>query len=746
MSAMFDDLFPGPGPQSNPFLEIGVYDLDSIDHRARARYDVASSMGALRSPKRVSVSMGAAESLMIKQPGQEGMYWSAEETPYMVEPIDMLASRIHEAVCFVGPARSGKTVGFTDAWMAHNVVNDPGDMAIIQMSQEKAREFSKTRVDRALRYSPKLQALKSTSAHMDNTHDKMFRHGMMLRIGWPTVTNLSGSEYRYITVPDYDRTPDDVEGEGSKFQLALKRTQTFLSRGMCAVESSPGRPLVDPKWTPATKHEAPPTGGKDGSGILGIYNISDRRRWHWKCLDCKHWYEAKPGLELFKLPTFEELVADVRKMDVDVIAAEFAYVHCPHCGSRVEHKWKQQMNAYSTKLGWWGENQTRNKFDELRGEPGSSLIAGFWLGGVAANYQTWKSIIQRYLNGLRDYVTTESEQGLQTSANLDQGVPYMSQHLVSEKVNANDPKERKDDGMPRYVIPEWCRTLIASCDVQGGKNGRFEIQVHGFGEFGEQAIVDRFHINKSMRLGMGEEYAPLDPAAFQEDWDVLTEQVLRITYRTSHAGLEFPVKLLVIDTGGEHIGPQEGVSEKAYNYWRGLRQISLQHRVMLTKGNNTKTDWVIKETRVGKRHGKDSGDVSLYLLNVNILKDQVSAGVKRTTPGPGYIHFPGWFPEAAFDELNAEVRHPDGTWHKVRRRNETLDLCVMIRAGYMRLGIDKIVNYSTPPAWLQVIGPGHPEVITSEQRRLMQANKPVPIERATGQPRERRSSRSSYIR
>ena len=158
-------------------------------------------------------------------------------------------------------------MGLLDGWLAHCVTSDPGDMLIVQMSQEKAREFSKTRVDRAIRNSPRLSDLMSTRGHDDNTHDKLFRHGMWLKIGWPSASQLSSSDYRYVALTDYDRMPDNIDGEGSAYQLGLKRTTTFLSRGMCMVESSPGRDMADPHWRPATAHEAPPV-----TGIVGIYN------------------------------------------------------------------------------------------------------------------------------------------------------------------------------------------------------------------------------------------------------------------------------------------------------------------------------------------------------------------------------------------------------------------------------------------------------------------------------------------
>lgn len=63
--------------------------------------------------------------------------------PYVIEPMNCLASREYDAVIFVGPARTGKTIGLIDGWVIYNVICDPADMLIIQMTEEKAREHSK---------------------------------------------------------------------------------------------------------------------------------------------------------------------------------------------------------------------------------------------------------------------------------------------------------------------------------------------------------------------------------------------------------------------------------------------------------------------------------------------------------------------------------------------------------------------------------------------------------------------------
>ncbi|MDI5886231.1 phage terminase large subunit family protein, partial [Cobetia amphilecti] len=65
-------------------------------------------------------------------------------------------SRLYDAVIFVGPARTGKTNALVDGYVAYKIECDPGDGLIVQISEEKAREFSKKRIDRMLVNSPRL--------------------------------------------------------------------------------------------------------------------------------------------------------------------------------------------------------------------------------------------------------------------------------------------------------------------------------------------------------------------------------------------------------------------------------------------------------------------------------------------------------------------------------------------------------------------------------------------------------------
>lgn len=698
-------------------------------HFPLAYSDACSGFQALRPPNRVSISQGAAANLVIKQTGGSAGAWDASETPYMIKPMDGLASRKHEAVVFVGPARTGKSAGLLLGWMAHNVVNDPGDMLFVQMSKEKAREFSKTDVGRAIKHSDNVRGMLTGRVVDSNTHDTMFRHGMWLRIAWPTISNVSGSTYRYVAITDIDRmeNAENVDGEGPLFDLAKKRTTTFMSRGMTLVESSPGKPILDPNWKAATPHEAPPVGG-----ILNIYNRSDRQRWYWKCLDCGTRYEAAPGLRLFNLPSTEQLMDEVRTSDITAMASHFAKVVCPHCGTITEPKWKNTLNKSGL---WLPDNGRFDEDDNIVGEPMQSTIQGYWLGGVAAAFQNWRSMLEQHLYGLRDYALTGSEEKLKTTCNVDQGMPYLSRHLADNATHGNTPESRAEPDLKRYIVPPETRCLVASVDVQGGTGARFEVQVHAVGPHMEQWLVDRFQIRDSKRPGMGTEFAPIDPAGYAEDWDVLTDKVLRATWKTPDSEREIRLKLAVIDTGGEGKGNGgEGVTHNAYAWYRRIRKQGYGARVMLYKGGSNPADPIIKETMVGARGNKTKGDVPLFICNPNLLSDGVHSGLTRQAPGPNYIHFPaahhptqnpgGWLPPAFFDELSAEVRDANGTWRKVRKRNESFDLCRMIRAGLLRLGLDKVMDWNAVPPWLAPLD-RNSEIVLREVRREMQENTAV---------------------
>lgn len=272
--------------------------------------------------------------------------------------------------------------------------------------------------------------------------------------------------------------------------------------------------------------------------------------------------------------------------------------------------------------------------------------------------------------------------------------------------------------------------MAATVDVQGGVNSRFEYHVVAIGAGGQKWVIDRGAIKLSDRDGIGSDKAPIDPSSHPEDWDVLTRKFLRSTWRTNRAGREMKLKFLVVDTGGE-----DGVTHNAYAWYRRLRRLGLHDRVILYKGGSEKKAPIIKESLVGGGAAGEKGDVPLLVCNPNLLSDMVSADLRREVPGPGYIHLPapkhptlnpeGWVTQAVFDELEAEVRNPDGTWTQVKKRNEWHDLFRMLYAGMLRRKLDRITDWNNVPPWLAPLDQNS-EIIYAEDRRAMQEDPVTP--------------------
>lgn len=296
--------------------------------RASAKGIRRDVSGILRAPRRMQVADAVSAYMRVPMGAGNSVPWDPNLAPYIIEPMNCLASREYDAVVFVGPARTGKTIGLIDGWIVYNIVCDPADMLVIQVSEEKAREHSKKRLDRTFRCSQEVKSRLSPRRNDNNVHDRTFRAGNYLKLGWPSVNIMSSSDYKSVALTDYDRFPEDIDGEGDAFSLGSKRTTTFMSSGMTLVESSPGRDIRDTKWRPTTAHEAPPT-----TGILSLFNRGDRRRLYWPCPHCGEYFQPEVAN-----------MTGYRDSPDPVVASESAYLQCPACKGKITPDMKRELN------------------------------------------------------------------------------------------------------------------------------------------------------------------------------------------------------------------------------------------------------------------------------------------------------------------------------------------------------------------------------------------------------------------
>lgn len=633
----------------------------------------------LCAPRRMLVADAVAQYMRVPMGAGNSVPWDPLVAPYVIEPMNCLASREYDAVIFVGPARTGKTIGLIDGWVIYNVICDPADMLIIQMTEEKAREHSKKRLARTFRVSPEVVSRLSPNKNDNNVYDRTFLAGNYLKIGWPSVNIMSSSDYKCVALTDYDRFPEDIDGEGDAFSLASKRTTTFMSSGMTLVESSPGRDVKDVKWRRTSPHEAPPT-----TGILSLYNRGDRRRWYWPCPHCGEYFQP-----------CGDVVAGFRDIADPVLASEAAYIQCPSCSGRIMPEQKRELNGRGV---WLRDGESINADGSRYGDPRRSRIASFWMEGPAAAYQTLSQLVYKLLTAEQEYETTGSEETLKTVINTDWGLPYLPRASMEQR--KSELLEQRAEPVPSRSVPDGVNFLVATVDVQAGRHRRFVVQVTGYGSRGERWIIDRYNITQSLRGDSDGESQRIDPASYPEDWDVLLTDVFHKSWPlASDPSQQMRLMAMAVDSGGE-----DGVTDNAYKFWRRCRRDGLGKRIYLFKGDSIRRAKLITRTfpdntgRTGRR-AQAAGDVPLWLLQTDALKDRVNNALWRDSPGPGYVHFPDWLGSWFYDELTYEERSSDGKWSKPGRgANEAFDLMVYAEALVILHGYEKI-RWPDAPEW-----------------------------------------------
>jgi phage terminase large subunit GpA-like protein len=686
---------------------------------------VVASAEAVRPPERLTVSQAAEKYHIVNNPGTHVGPFSNERTPYLVEPMDELQSLEFTGEIFCGPARCGKSVMALN-WLASTAICDPADMMFVNMTQNTARDWSQGDLAKMVRYSPEVKRRLVPGRQNDNVHDKRFLSGMRLLIKWPTISELSGKTIPRLWLFDRDRMDDNIDKEGDPFDLARKRAQTYRRFGMTVAESSPGREVTNSKWLPTSPHEAPPT-----TGILALYNRGDRRRWYWRCPQCNDPFEGD-----FKLLRWPQLPDPME-------AAQQVVMECPSCGFPIPHEMKHELNQGGK---WIKEGQTWEKDGSVSGIPRRSDIASFWLKGPAAAFISWPELVLKYLNALDDYERTGSEEALKVTVNVDQGLPYTSKSAEAGRL-PDELRARAQHYSDKGEVPPGVGFLVTTIDVQAGGRPSFVCHTYGIGpgvsqEQLEQGIippaadiwhVDMWKIRKSNRIDTDGERKLIDPASYPEDWDCLIDEVLLRTYPLSDgSGRHMAVKIVACDSGGAAAqgnakkndnkdGPKVSVTANAYEFWRRLKRAerangekipaSLHLRFHLVKGSPSNSAPEMHRTYPDSgqkdRFAIARGDVPVYLVNSNKVKDRTSNLLGRTDPG-GQIHFPVWYDENEkvldigwlYTQLTTEVRTARGWENPSRRKNEAFDLlayCIAIcLTQQIRL---EHIDWTKPPPW-----------------------------------------------
>lgn len=644
---------------------------------------VCAATELLQPPERMKVSEAAEKYVRLNNPGAYRGPYKNSEAPYMREPMDEFTSRYFSGLIFVGPAQTGKTQGLILNAIAYSIVVDPMDTIVFNPGQAAARDFSIRRIDRMHRDSPEVGSRLLRTREADNVFDKQYISGMMLNLSHPTSSTLAGRPIPRVVITDRDRMDDDIDKEGEVYDLAAKRTTSFGTFGICVAESSPSRPITNLRWVRSSPHEAPPCGG-----ILGLYNRGDRRRLYWPCPHCGEYFEGN----------FRMLKWDRKSNTMD--AGDSVYMECPHESCNILPDERYDMLQKSV---WLADGQMIDRDGNIYGEKPRTDIASFWMNGVAAIFTNWPKLVRTFITAEEAYERTGDEEALKKFYNNDLGEPYTEKSFENLRLPEVLASRAEPLGGTRDapVVPFGVRFLVATVDVQ---NNMFIVQIHGImpGEPFDMVIIDRFRIklNALGRLDEDQQLEWVKPGTYQEDWDQITEKVIKKTYPLADgSGRHMGVKLTLCDSGGK-----AGVTANAYKFYRKLRRLRMHTRFQLVKGESRLGSLRTKMTRPDSNDPKNkaaaNGEIPVLLLNSNMIKDMLSNRLDATIPGNGMIHYPDWLPDWFYAELCVEERTEKGWIRPPHTRNEAWDLAYYCIGGCLSGQIDiEKMDFSKTRTW-----------------------------------------------
>lgn len=383
---------------------------------------------ALTPPPRRSLSEWAEQERGV--PGEASANagnWSNALFPFLTEIMDCLDPRhASETVTFCKSAQVGGTeiiinwlFAIADMWPGPTLAVQPTLHAASSWVREKiSPSILATKAARRVFIEQKSRDGASTTLH------KSFRGGFLVLTGANSSVDISSKSIRFVAKDEWDRWPDDVDGQGDPDGLVNARQISYHESGQAK-----------------TLQVSTPT-------VLGVSRIwpaflaGDQRRFH---VACPHCHEKQ-------VLRFKSKHADGRgglkfdsKAKTPELAGATAVYICEHNGCVIEHWRKREMLA----TGEWRSGLSE---EDRKGRQPS-----FHINALYSPVTNWAKMVEAFMRAKDD------PSKLKTFTNLWLGEPW------EERGDAPEIERlmaRRGDYL-KGVIPSGGLLIFTAADVQG---------------------------------------------------------------------------------------------------------------------------------------------------------------------------------------------------------------------------------------------------------------------------------------
>jgi len=429
---------------------------------------IAGALAAgIAPPERIAPSEWAAKNLVVPDGPRAGEYWDPLETPYILEPLDLLGpdTGVNQIAVM-----KGVQCGFTMLLIAaigHSIDRDPCRMAILQPTDGALADFNRDKLQPAIENSPALAVRvvpqTSRSATGSTTYSKKFPGGALDLLLASSAADLRSKTLKKLFRDEVDEYPDDLDGQGDPLELSDGRITSFLASG---------------DWKKADV--STPT-IKGASKIERRYEMGDKRRWNVPCPHCTA-ADGGPSFFVFEFgPNFQFERTFPYK----------AFYVAPCCGAVIHAHEKRALS----RRGRW-----------VATEPGPGRFPSYHFDTLSSPFVPWDHIAGKFIDAGDD------PQKLKAFYNLWLGLPY------EMKGDAPDHKrlmERREEGVPRGRIPPRGLVLVASADVQ--MRGIW-VEILALAPDRQSYVVDVLYLDGSTEGPEGEAFEQLKSRVLEREF------------------------------------------------------------------------------------------------------------------------------------------------------------------------------------------------------------------------------------
>lgn len=606
-------------------------------------------------PARYNVATWADEFReMARGTSAEPGKYRTDRLPYQREPMEAFTDPYVTETILLWARQLGKTT-LLENLIGYIIDIDPSNIFVKYPTRMKAADFSQKKLTPMIREMVRLRRKIRPSRSRDsgNTiYSKLFPGGSISMVGANSASALRQLSCRVVIQDEIDS--DAPNSEGDPVPQADATAANFHDAILVKASTPTQAPDDDGK------------GGRVGSRIQILFDDSDQRYWNVACPRCAHW----------QILRWAQVKWTWKLEDgTEVSEPEKAVYVCEACAAELSDFERVRM----VMQGKW---VPRNPGNPRRGYHLSGLYR------VMGKKRAYKSYLHEMVKGFLD-----AKRGGTIDEWQNMFLAECSSHKWS-KLDVNPILARREDYGPE--LPAKVLVCTGQVDVQGD---RLECLVMGWGLQQESWAIRH-------DILLGDPHKP-------EVWKKLSEWLAQEFQHPVLGPLHLPIVL--IDSGGQ--SNDAGFADPVYRFVRPRQPNEIGPGVYATKGSSR-----LDGALVTNRRPKEG--ICLKLIGTSLGKTTLHARLRLTEPGPRYCHYPKGFgfDDEYFEQLGAEVPklvkkrgYTFTEWHKVRSRNEALDLQVLALAAIEILNADLLaiaarIRAKAPDAL------GQPKTVPSDGR------------------------------